>query len=61
MHAKNKKISLMLEHLKTQFTSFEFNSTTQPLQSLTIDEVKFEGGKPNIPTNFDLEFIDAPI
>ena len=56
MHAKNKKISLMLDQLKSYVNSFEFGSDVKPLANLNWEDlVGLDGGEDAFKTLSELD------
>jgi hypothetical protein len=62
VYTKNKKVALMLEHLKAQVNSLEFTSEVDPLMNLNWDEIRLEDEVISpLGTKIQLDFLETPI
>lgn len=60
VHAKNKKIALMLDHVKSLVNSHDFNSPLSPLSSNNLDDFQPKEETKN-SAKVQMNFIDAPL
>lgn len=60
VHTKNKKISLMLDYVKSLVNSQDFNQQLSPLSSQHLDDLQLKEELKN-PGKLQKQFIDAPI